>query len=365
MSQTSESEKASTAVPSQVPVARSSNATVESVDARQRESPASFMHFSEARGAYEDSGSVPDGESLKAEIALCKEHYELVVRYVTVGRQDMVDTAIKRLHRAETVRKSMAHLHPMEHAELQEIIAEQEANASELQQMVIITYDGQPEDERTRMQQRLLYLLHCASGGEVNEVVHDLQWPTLAVSRLTIGTRLSLDNKQEIAMTRKDDKNTAKDMKRTYLERRKRHRFNQFEKGSAYEAEQWMQRYEVLENYLRFTSEEDAAEELVVGVLTGAALDWLIEGDDPAMVAFNELKSYKQGNKLMTPELAPSVIMARVTTLVDGIKVATDIERSLHNSAGNTYMGPIYQARTSESFSRSPTEFPAEGKQEF
>ncbi|CEP06867.1 hypothetical protein [Parasitella parasitica] len=163
MSLTSESKKAPTAVPSQVPVARFSNATVEN------------------RGAYEDSGSVPDAESLKAEIALCNEHHELVVRYVTVGRQDMVDTAIKRLLSAETVRKSMAYFHPMEHAELQEIIAEEEANASDLQQMVI-TYDGQLEGEqRTRLQQRMLYLLHCASGGEVNEVVHDLQWPTLAV----------------------------------------------------------------------------------------------------------------------------------------------------------------------------------------
>ncbi|KAI8635906.1 hypothetical protein BD408DRAFT_356666, partial [Parasitella parasitica] len=180
-------------------------------------------------------------------------------------------------------------------------------------------------------------------------------------------------------------------MRQVYLERRKRHRFTTFEKGSAFDAEQWLQRYEVLAKYLGF-KEEEKAEELV-GVLTGTALDWYIGldpaiaqswekvkqeflrqhalGDDPTLAAFNELKTYKQGNKPMKvfgpelktllqraglflpniqldylrdklkPELERAVIMSRVTNLDDGIRVATDIERSLANNQADTYMGPI------------------------
>ncbi|CEP08893.1 hypothetical protein, partial, partial [Parasitella parasitica] len=178
-----------------------------------------------------------------------------------------------------------------------------------------------------------------------------------------------------------------------YQERRKRNRFAQFEKGSAHDAEQWMQRFEILANFLGFSDEEKAQE--LIGVLTGPALDWLIgldpsvsqvwdkvktaflqqhaQGDDPTLAAFNELKNYKQGNKLMKvfgpelttllqrsgiflpniqldylkdrlkPELAQAVIMARVQTLAEGIKVATDIERSLSNGQGTAYFAPIKQ----------------------
>ncbi|CEP09021.1 hypothetical protein [Parasitella parasitica] len=432
-------------VPSPDPIAEFSQANVASIDARGRESRASLMDFSEARGVREDDGSRVDGETLQGNLQLCKEHYEAMVKYVTMDRQEMISTASDSLSRAEVIRNTLDHIHPTKRYQLQVVIAEQEAQAIEMQQM-IAHYDGLLEGERARLNERLQYLLHSASGGEVNTAVQNLQWPTLdvcqdlqlaqdfhmmatgryfpavtlqrnsqgeqqlvdidteneeikllrqhiamlehTIARSNINTNVS--KKETSPTTRREDK-PAKDMKQVYIERRKRHRFVTFEKGSAYEAEQWLQRYEVLAKYLGFSDEEKSDE--LIGVLTGAALDWLISldpevtsswvrlkqefsrqhafGDDPTVAAFNELKTYKQGNKPMKvfgpelktllqraglflpniqldylrdklkPELARAVIMSRVTNLDDGIRVATDIERSLSSTQDTTYMGPV------------------------
>ncbi|GAN11774.1 hypothetical protein MAM1_0934c11370, partial [Mucor ambiguus] len=436
-----------TQAPSPDPVTHFDQANVASVDARRRESRVSMLDFAEVRGTREEDGSRWDGETLQGNLALCKQHYESMVHYVTMDRQEMIATAQASLSRAEVIRNTLDHIHPTKRYQLQEVIAEQEAKAVEMQQ-IVTQYDGLLESERTRLNERMLYLLHSASGGEVNNAVQNLQWPahavcqdlnlaqdyflmstgryfpTVTLQRNQQGEQQLVDTetdseceelkrlRQQIMMlentlaratmdksaTKEQDKNTtrreekpAKDMAKIYVERRKRHKFATFEKGSAFEAEQWLQRYEVLAQYLGFTDEEKSEE--LVGVLTGAALDWFIGldpeiartwekvkqeflrqhalGEDPTLAAFNELKTFKQGNRPMKafgpelktllqraglflpniqldylkdklkPELERAVIMARVTNLDDGIRVATDIERSMGNKLDATYMGPI------------------------
>ncbi|CEP08878.1 hypothetical protein, partial, partial [Parasitella parasitica] len=126
--------------PSLVPLADFSRASVAEVDAHRRESHVSFM---------DDTRSHPDGESILDHLRLCKEQYELVVKYVTQERQEMVDTAMNRLRRAEVVRESMAHMAPMARPQLQAVIEEQESQAHEIQN-AIATFDGQLDGERER-----------------------------------------------------------------------------------------------------------------------------------------------------------------------------------------------------------------------
>ena len=152
-------------------------------------------------------------------------------------------------------------------------------------------------------------------------------------------------------------------------------------------------RYEVLADYLGFTNKEKAEE--LVAVFSDNTLDWFIglepsikngweevkkaflhmhaQGSDPTLIAFDELKTYKQGDKLMKafghgitsllqragiyqpsiqldylkdrlkPELEQAVILRGATTLTEGIKIAKEIERSLWRAKKTTYMGPVQQ----------------------
>jgi len=66
----------------------------------------------------------------------------------------------------------------------------------------------------------------------------------------------------------------SKKLDPVFLERRRRYKFSSFERGAPHEAQQWLNRYEVLANYLGFTDSEKTEE--LVAVFGGDALDWYI-----------------------------------------------------------------------------------------
>ncbi|CEP14754.1 hypothetical protein [Parasitella parasitica] len=394
------------------PLADFSQGSVANAEAQRRDSRRQ-THVS-----FMDTRSIPDEESLMDSLRLTKEQYEVVVQYV---------------NKEQAVARTTPLMPPVEHPDLQEVISGEQQAAQFLRQEVA-KFDGQLKGERAGLNNPLVYLSHTVSGGEVNSVVQELQWPTYDVcqelglpqdyfllsqktyyptvtiqrggtdsahqlvdtgdyteemvalkkriafleAQLTRNLNTGNVRKESTPLTTRLEEKESKDMKQVYTDRCKRHKFTHFEKDSAFEAEQWIQRNEVLANYIGFSDEEKAEE--LVGVFTGAALDWLIgldlevksswdavkasflrqhvQGEDPALAAFNELKSYKQGNKEILylpnivldylkdrfePNLAKAVIMARVTTLAEGIKVATDIKRSLINAHSTAYMGPIKQ----------------------
>ncbi|CEP15415.1 hypothetical protein [Parasitella parasitica] len=391
-------------IPSPNPVTAFSQANVASVDMRRRESRASLIDFTDARGAREDDGSRADGETLEGNLSLCKEHYEdIMVRYVTVNRQEMIITATESLSRAEVIRNNFDHIHPTKRHQLQAIIAEQEAKAMEMQQL-ISHYDGLLDSERGRLNEQMSYILHSLSGGEINQAVQNLQWPTLAVCEdlhLSQDYHLMSTGHYFPAVTLQRNNNGEPQLGNTDTE--------------CEEMRLLQQHITMLENTIarsninNNTSKQDNTQttraeeathkdmkqaEKLVGVLTGTALDWYIGlnpevartwesvknaflrqhalGEDPTLAAFIELKTYKQGKKPMKvfgpelkillhraglflpnieldylhgrlkAELERAVIMSRVTTLLEeGIRVATDIEQSLANTQDTSYMGPI------------------------
>ncbi|CEP10707.1 hypothetical protein, partial, partial [Parasitella parasitica] len=155
----------------------------------------------------------------------------------------------------------------------------------------------------------------------------------------------------------------------------------------------WLGRFEVLADYLGFANKEKIEE--LVAVFEGHSLDWFIgldpttkqdwekvkqaflhlhaQGSDPTLVAFDELKAYTQGDKPMkvfgpgltsllhraaiyspsiqleylkerlSPLLEQAVILRGASTLEEGIKIATEIERSLARAKNTVSTGPIHQ----------------------
>ncbi|KAL7311293.1 hypothetical protein PS15m_009074 [Mucor circinelloides] len=104
-----------------------------------------------------------------------------------------------------------------------------------------------------------------------------------------------------------------------FMKRRRRNKFTRFERGTPHEAQQQLNRYEVLVEYLGST-EKKKKDELVV-VFNGNTLDWFIglessilldwkevkaaflhmhtHGSDPTLIAYDKLKVYKQDDKPM------------------------------------------------------------------
>ncbi|KAI7867341.1 uncharacterized protein EV154DRAFT_488335 [Mucor mucedo] len=383
-----------------------------------------FLDFSDVRNgdmSIVDDGSQMDGEFLRTHFTEAKQKFDELAMYVQVNRQALLEEATVKQQRSMAIAKSLEYLAPADCIHLQILISEQQDQAHEVHR-IVKNLDGQVNNERSRLNQVLTYLLHSIPGMDLTRMVHELQWPTLSVCRdldlpydyqlmitgaynpphivkdeqgkhklqektesdelklmqqriLLLESQLqraqvntqchSGVNDHELQRTTllkpENKENKAMNQQRVFLERRKRHKFPTFEKGSAHEAQQWMQRYEVLAKYLGFT--EDKKSEEMTAVLTGDSMDWLI-GLDPT--------SYKQGNKPMKefgpgittllqragiyqaniqldylndqlhPELEKAVIMNRAQTLADGIHIATEIERSLAKSKlSNTYMGPI------------------------
>ena len=403
-----------------------------------------FQDFSSVRGtAMSDveNASQYDGESVREIFMTVKDRYENLVKYCTGGRQAIIDSMQIKLSRAHMVAMSMQHINPHDRGMLQDLIQEQEASAEE-DRAQVQHLDSQVEVERMQMLNDLTGMLHAGPGGTMNSLVREFNWPTLGVCQdlglpldyqymimgtynpstiirdatggITVqegpqDTAETIFLKQRIAMleaqmqksnqakvtTKPEEamKGQVKKMDPVFLERRRRHKFETFSKGTPYEAQQWVNRYEVLADYLGFTKKEKAEE--LVAVFGGDTLDWFIglepsikndweeikkaflhmhaQGSDPTLIAFDELKAYKQGDKLMKtfgpeitsllqragiyqpsiqldylkdrlkPELEQAVILRGATTLTEGIKIATEIERSLSRAKKTTYMGPVQQ----------------------
>ncbi|CAO0793991.1 unnamed protein product [Mucor circinelloides] len=114
-----------------------------------------------------------------------------------------------------------------------------------------------------------------------------LKW-TLPILKSVVYSRIrrnSLLTQQEDSCTRssgtkeeeqsgEDYHEAAKKLDPVFLERRRRYKFSSFERGAPHEAQQWLNRYEVLANYLGFTDSEKTEE--LVAVFGGDALDWYI-----------------------------------------------------------------------------------------
>lgn len=56
----------------------------------------------------------------------------------------------------------------------------------------------------------------------------------------------------------------AKDLSTVFLEKRRKLKFNTFKRGTLYEAQQWLNCYEVLANHLGFTDNEKRNELIAV-----------------------------------------------------------------------------------------------------
>ncbi|KAL9542525.1 hypothetical protein MBANPS3_008575 [Mucor bainieri] len=164
-----------------------------------------------------------------------------------------------------------------------------------------------------------------------------------------------------------------------FLERRNMHRgrrFETFDRGTPYEALQWLDRFEALADYFGYTDQEKTKE--LMDCLKGYAYNRLIDleppaikqnwdkvkqeflqGKDPALIAFRELEGYTRGDKSMAsfglglenllqragfqspgiqleflkdrlpPKLERAVILSGAATLREGIRIADEIERFL------------------------------------
>ncbi|CEP10898.1 hypothetical protein [Parasitella parasitica] len=358
-----------------------------------------FQDFSSVRGnpmSDVDNASQYDRESVREVFMIVKNRYESLVEYCTGGRQAIVDSMQMKLSSAHMVAMSMQHINPHGRSMLQGLMQEQEISAEE-DRARVQHFDGQVKIERMEMLNELTGLLHAGPGGTINNLVREFNWPTLDVCQdlglpmdyqdatggVTVqegpqDTAETIFLKQRIAMleaqmqksnqaqvTTKPEvavKGQVRKLDPVFLEGGRRHKFEMFSKGAPYEAQHWVNRYEVLANYPGFTNKEKT-EELVAG-LVGDTLDWFIglepfvkddweevnkaflhlhaQGSDPTLNAFDELKTYKQGDKLMKtfgPEITS--LLQRAGIYQPSIQNATEMEQLLSRAKKTTYMGPV------------------------
>ncbi|KAI8635928.1 hypothetical protein BD408DRAFT_407557 [Parasitella parasitica] len=377
-----------------------------------------------------EQGSQHDGESVREMFLNAKAEYEGLVRYFTGQRQALIDNMNDKLSQAQMITNTLEHIHPHGRMQLQGLIQERHQLA-EADRAMLEHYDGLVDYTRSDILNTMTSILHAGPGGNMNDLVHEFNWPTLEACQdlglpmdyqyMITGTgaagvqvqegpqesseTLYLRNRIAVLEAQVQRSNQAKittkpveakgqlakKLDPVLLERRRRHKFSSFERGTPHEAQQWLNRYEVLADYLGFTDNEKTEE--LVAVFGGDALDWYIglepniknnwkevktaflhmhaQGSDPTLIAYDELKTYKQGDKPMKtfgpeitsllqragiyqpsiqldylkdrlkPELEQAVILRGAKNLVEGINIATEIERSLMRAKKTIPVGPI------------------------
>ncbi|KAG1032135.1 hypothetical protein G6F25_011541 [Rhizopus arrhizus] len=246
-------------------------------------------------------------------------------------------------------------------------------------------------------------ILHAGPGGNMNDLVHEFNWPTLEACQ-DLG--LPMDYQYMITGTYNPSTITRgasgvqvqegpqESAETLYLRNRiavleaQVQRSNQAKITTKPVEAKGQQ---VLADYLGFTDNEKTDE--LVAVFGGDALDRFIglepeikddwkevktaflhmhaQGSDPTLIAYDELKTYRQGDKPMKtfgpeitsllqragiyqpsiqldylkdrlkPELEQAVILRGAKNLVEGINIATEIERSLMRAKKTISMGPI------------------------
>ncbi|KAI7874187.1 uncharacterized protein EV154DRAFT_486972 [Mucor mucedo] len=127
----------------------------------------SDLDFSDVRNgdvSIVDNGSQMDGESLR------------------VNQQGLLGEAIVKQQRSMANLKSVEHFAPADRIHFQILILEQQDQAQEIHRMVE-NLDGQVNNERSRLNQVLRYLLHSIPGMEINRMVYKFQKPTLSLCR--------------------------------------------------------------------------------------------------------------------------------------------------------------------------------------
>ncbi|KAG0774879.1 hypothetical protein G6F16_013146 [Rhizopus arrhizus] len=320
-----------------------------------------------------DQCSQHDGESVREMFLNVKAEYEGLVRYFSGQRQALIDGMNDKLSQAQMITNTLEHIHPHGRIKLQDLVWERQQLAEE-DRALLEHYDGLVDYTRLNILNTMTGILHAGPGGNMNDLVHEFNWPTLEAcqdlglpmdhqymitgtynaSTITRGASgvqvqegpqesaetLYLRNRIAVLEAQVQRSNQAKittkpveakgqqvkKLDPVFLERRRRQKFNSFERGTSHEAQQWLNRYEVLADYLGLTDNEKTDE--LVAVFGGDALDWFIDlepeikddwkevksaflhmhaqGSDPTLIAYDELKTYRQGDKpTVTPKSVP------------------------------------------------------------
>ncbi|CEP17044.1 hypothetical protein [Parasitella parasitica] len=356
-----------------------------------------------------ENASQHDGESVREMVLASKDQYDGFVRYFGGQRQELIKETHKKAAQFQIVARSLEFVDPVSRFLLQQLIDEiqaaVEADAARVQDL-----DNRVEATRMEITNTLTGILHAGPKGNMNDLVREFNWLTLEVCQ-DFGLPMDyqymiLDTYNSTSVTRSaageatvqvEPQEVADNL---YLrnriaileahpidmDRRRLHRFTTFKHGTPYKAEQWLTHFDTLADYLGF-SPDKRAQELTV-VLQGRSLKWytgldpstkkdwsLVQksflnlhayGSDPALLAFDELETYSQGDKSMAAEFGPEIteLLKRAQVYSPGIQleylkralntqleqaviyrgadtlgIASEIERSLKRAKQPRYQG--------------------------